>query len=381
MNGVVVAMPQAPSASVTASGGVRRALLELGVTGGATLLLWPLCVTLQRVLGLERAELAVGFMMFHAAHAINDPHFAVTYLLFYRDVRARLTSPELARAQRLRYLMAGFVLPLGLVAWAASALVSRSAPSLGAMTQLMYVLVGFHYVKQGFGVVTLLSARRGVQFAATERRALLAHCYAAWAYGWASPFDPGSTVAEKGVVYDTLAHPTWLEPVTRAAFFASAAWLALTLFNKWRRERRLPLPPLLGFLCTLWFWTTYSGLDPLLIYVIPALHSVQYLYFVWLLKHGEASAHEGPPEFGRPARVVVGALAAGALLLGLVLFHWLPQGLDAALVDARAAAATDLGPTPYFAAIFTFLNLHHYFMDFVIWRRDNPQARYLRTAP
>ncbi len=382
MDGVVVALSpsQAPSASVRA-GGMRRALLELGVTGGATLVFLPLCIVLERLLGLDRAELVVGFTMFHAAHAINDPHFAVTYLLFYRDVRARLTSPELPPAQRLRYLMAGFVLPLALIGWAIGGLVSRSAPALGAMTQLMYLLVGFHYVKQGFGVVTLLSIRRGVQFSATERRALLAHCYAAWAYGWASPFDPGSTVEEKGVVYTTLAHPPWLEPAARAAFFASAVWLAFMLLSKWRRERRLPLPPLVGFLCTLWFWTTYSGLDPLLIYVIPALHSVQYLYFVWLLKHGEASAHEGPPEFGRPARVVVGALAAGALLLGLVLFHWLPQGLDAALIDPRAAAATDLGATPYFAAIFTFLNLHHYFMDFVIWRRDNPQTRYLRAHP
>jgi len=36
-----------------------------------------------------------------------------------------------------------------------------------------------------------------------------------------------------------------------------------------------------------------------------------------------------------------------------------------------------LGPTPYFAAIFAFVNIHHYVMDHVIWRRDNPETRYL----
>jgi hypothetical protein len=76
---------------------------------------------------------------------------------------------------------------------------------------------------------------------------------------------------------------------------------------------------------------------------------------------------------------VLGALAASALLLGLVLFHLLPSGLDAALVDHRAARFSDLGPTPYFAALFTFVNLHHYFMDFVIWRRENPDTAYLRA--
>ena len=36
-----------------------------------------------------------------------------------------------------------------------------------------------------------------------------------------------------------------------------------------------------------------------------------------------------------------------------------------------------LGETPYFAAIFVFVNIHHYFMDFVIWRRENPRTRHL----
>jgi hypothetical protein len=188
---------------------------ELLLSGGASLLLLPLCWLLERGLGLDSADLVVGFLTFHAAHIINDPHFAVTYLLFYRDVKARLFGAQLARAQRLRYLFAGFVAPLGLLLWAVTALATHSARSLGALTQLMFLLVGWHYVKQGFGVVTVLSARRGTRYGLAERRILLAHCFAGWAYAWASPFDPGRLVEEKGVVYTTLAHPHWLEPLTR----------------------------------------------------------------------------------------------------------------------------------------------------------------------
>jgi hypothetical protein len=352
---------------------------EFLLTGGATLLLLPLCWLLERALGLDSADLVVGFLTFHAAHVINDPHFAVTYLLFYRDVKARLFSPQLPRAQRLRYFIAGFVAPLGLLAWAVAALAMHSAPSLGAFTQLMFLLVGWHYVKQGFGVVTVLSARRGTSYSQGERRALLAHAFTGWAYAWASPFDPGRSVEEKGVIYATFAHPHWLEPATRVAFFASAFVLVLILARKWHREGGLPLPPLVGLLSAVWLWTVYSGIDPLFMYLIPALHSVQYLYFVWLLKRNQAGAHEGPPSFGRPAAVVLGAWAASAIGLGLLLFHLLPSALDAALVDARAARFSDLGPTPYFAALFTFVNLHHYLMDFVIWRRENPETRYLRA--
>ncbi|HYQ18175.1 MAG TPA: hypothetical protein VEQ58_20515, partial [Polyangiaceae bacterium] len=324
-------------------------------------------------------ELAIGFLTFHAAHVINDPHFAVTYLLFYRDVRARAFGAEQPPTQRLRYLFAGFVAPLALCAWAVTALSTASARSLGAMTQLMFLLVGWHYVKQAFGVVTVLSLRRGVSYDLNERRILLGHCFAAWAYAWASPFDPGRTVEEKGVIYATLSQPSWLEPTTRALFFASVLPLAWMLLRKWWRSRALPLPPLIGMLCSVWFWVVYSGIDPLMMYLIPALHSLQYLYFVWLLKRGHARAFEGPPSFGRPVASVLGAWAAGSLILGLQLFHLAPGALDAALVDARAARFSDLGPTPYFAALFTIVNLHHYFMDFVIWRRENPETRYLRV--
>lgn len=353
--------------------------VEFLLTGGASVPLLACCWLLERALGLDSAELLVGFLTFHAAHLINDPHFSVTYLLFYRDVRARLFGSELPRAQRWRYFFAGFVVPLGLLGWGVTALVGHSARSLGALTQLMFLLVGWHYVKQGFGVVTVLSGRRGASYTLAERRALLTHCFAGWAYAWASPFDPGRAVEEKGVIYTTFAQPGWLEPVTRIAFFASLLALLIMLARKWRRERRLVIGPLLGLLSSVWLWTVYSGLDPLFMYLIPALHSVQYLYFVWLLKRNEAGAHEGPPSFGRPVATVLGAWAAAALALGLVLFHLLPSALDSALVDRRAARFSDLGVTPYFAALFAVVNLHHYFMDFVIWRRENPDTKYLRA--
>ncbi|MEJ7732470.1 MAG: hypothetical protein WKG00_25105 [Polyangiaceae bacterium] len=341
----------------------------------------PLCWLLRRVLGLDDAELAMGFLTFHAATVLNDPHFAVTYLLFYKDARARALGEAFAPRQRARWWVAGVLVPIALAAWAAVALATRSAPLLGWMVQLMFFLVGWHYVKQGFGVLTVLSARRGVRWSDRERRVVLAHCFAGWAYAWASPADAGRLVEEKGVVYRSLAHPLGVESVTFALFLASAAALGATLVRKWHRERRPPpLAPLCGLLVTVWLWTVYSAADPLMRYLVPALHSVQYLYFVWLLRRNEARASEGPPLFGRPAAVQVGFLAASAVLLGWVVFRGGPSFLDDVLAvssQRRLATMDDLGPTPYFAAVFVFVNIHHYFMDTVIWRRDNPQTRHL----
>jgi hypothetical protein len=347
------------------------------LVGGVTPLLFPISWALRRYFGLDASEYAVGFLMFHAAFVINDPHFAVTYVLFYKGGLARAFDRALPAWQRARYFTAGVVVPVALATWAIAALTAKSAVALGAMIQLMFLLVGWHYVKQGFGVMTVLSARRGVRFGRLERWAVLAHCYAGWAYAWASPPDAGTEVEEKGVVYTTVAHGHWLERATFAVLLATAVVLLIVLLRKWRREGRLPLwTPLTALLASIWSWSIYSSVDPLVVYVVPALHSVQYLYFVGLMKGNEARDREGPPWFETSARVRVGILAVSALALGWLLFHGAPTALDDLLVPRRARAS-DLGPTPYFAALYTLVNIHHFFMDAVIWRRENPETRYL----
>jgi hypothetical protein len=354
---------------------------EFLIVGGATLFLFPLSWLLRRCFGLDGPELAAGALTFYAAYLVNDPHFSVTYLLFYRRAWSRMLHRDTGHAQRIRYAVAGFLVPACLVGWAAFALATHSAEGLGWMIQLMYVLVGWHYVKQGFGVLTVLSARKGIFFTTLERKIILGHCYAGWAFAWANPSAAAGEFEEKGVVYWAMAHPRWLEVLCGLVLALSTAALVVVLAMKWWRQRRLPpLAPLIGFLTTVWSWTIFSAADRLVQYLIPALHSLQYLYFVWLMKRGEARAEEGPPDFGRPVAVRLGFLALSAVGLGWILFHGAPGILDAALVGrpARGAVSDSLGRTPFVAAFFVVVSIHHYFMDYVLWRRDNPDTRYLR---
>jgi hypothetical protein len=351
---------------------------EFCAVGGLTPVFFALSWLLRRAYPLDPLDYGFGFTTFYAANLINNPHFAVTYLLFYRDVRARAFGGVFVPAQRARYLLAGFAVPLVLGAWAVAALSMKSAPMLGLLIQLMFLLVGWHYVKQGFGVMTVLAARRGVSFLPRERLAILAHCYAGWAYAWASPYDPGRELEEKGVVYRSIAHPRGLEGLTLIVLLATIPPLVWVLAQKWRRERRFPLlTPLLALLCSVWAWSIYASIDPLVKYVVPALHSLQYLYFVRLMKRNEAREREGPPWFETSARVRLAILALSAVGLGWLFFHGAPVALDDALLSRRHRF-DDLGETPCFAALYAFVNIHHYFMDFVLWRRENPETRFLR---
>jgi hypothetical protein len=373
-----VSVAALPSSATEVAPAHTDSIPELLAVGGLTLVLFPLAWLMRASLGLDEAELAVGFVMFHAAHFLNDPHFAVTYLIFYKDVRARVLGSAWRGAQRVRYVIAGFVVPAVLVLWAGCALVSRSAQALGFMAQLMFLLVGWHYAKQGFGVLTVLSARRGVRFEARERSVILAHCYAAWAFAFANPSRAAGMFEEKGVVYWAPPRPEWLELGSGAALALSTLALIFVLAAKWRRDGGLPFTPLIGFLVTIWFWTIYTTIDPLVRYVIPALHSLQYMYFVWLMKRNEARAHEGEPHFGPPVHTRLTALALSALFLGWVLFRGAPSWLDTSVASGWTTQA--LGDTPFFAAFFLVVNLHHYFMDHVIWRRENAETRYLQDA-
>lgn len=373
------AIPLSSSAEAPAASPSR--LIEFLLVGGATLVLFPLSWIVRKFVGLDPSELAVGFLTFYAAYVVNDPHFTVTYFLFYKDARRRAFDPGVPLASRVRWVVSGVLVPAVLVAWAATSLALGSAQGLGWMVQVMFLLVGWHYVKQGFGVVTVLSSRHGVRVSDRERLAILVHCFAGWAYAWANPAMPAGEFEERGVVYWAPARPHWFELVALVVLMASSAWLVMTLVTEAKKRGRfLPLAPLGGFLITVWAWTIYSSIDPLLRYAIPALHSIQYLYFVWLMKRNEARSQEGPPSFGRPVAVRVGGLAVGALVLGWLLFHGVPGFLDGAFVPRarRNVIVGPLGETPFFAAFYVFVNIHHYFMDHVVWRRDNPDTAYLR---
>lgn len=378
MNQVAALDIAAPGRSATARPRLAQPAVEFLLTGGGTLLLLPVFWLLRSALGLSDAEFWVSFLAFHLAYVVNDPHFAVTYLLFYRRVRERAFGSSFSRLQRVRYVIAGFVAPTVLVVWLAWALETKSAFAFGCLFQLMFFLVSWHYVKQAFGILLVLSARRGVRFAPLERQLFLAHALFAWFYARATPFDPGMPQIEQGVFYHSFRHPDFLVWATGVPFWISAVGAVWALGSFFQRTRSLPpLAPLLGFFAPVWLWVVYSSWDPLLLYVIPALHSLQYLYMVALERGGAAQAREHSEDFGPTRGAVLGILAFTAIVLGYVLFHGAPEFLDGALVKRSKEAWGDLGPTPYLAAFVAFVNVHHYFMDAAIWRRELPEMQAL----
>ena len=68
-----------------------------------------------------------------------------------------------------------------------------------------------------------------------------------------------------------------------------------------------------------------------------------------------------------------------ALILGALLFSVAPTILDILaknqVLPASMQYGTAFGPSLYLFAFTIFVNIHHYFVDNVLWRKDNPSVK------
>jgi hypothetical protein len=65
------------------------------------------------------------------------------------------------------------------------------------------------------------------------------------------------------------------------------------------------------------------------------------------------------------------------MLLGFLGFWWIPQKLDTWI----GYDETLFGPTLFLFVFWLFINVHHYFLDSVMWRAENPEVRRNLFAP
>jgi phosphatidylglycerophosphate synthase len=101
-----------------------------------------------------------------------------------------------------------------------------------------------------------------------------------------------------------------------------------------------------------------AALHPMWILLYPFFHSLQYLLFVYAYKRGERASGS--------ARGIWSWFAA-SLLGGAMFFALLPMSLEQWLNPGMSLFL------PVTAAFVIFINIHHYFIDNVIWRKEHTE--------
>ena len=330
----------------------------------------------------------IALLMMILSNVINHPHFAHSYQIFYRGFSRKLRDPARPMKLRARYAFAGLVAPALLVVFFAAAISTSNVQLLGYAANIMAFFVGWHYVKQGYGMLMVDCALKRQFFTAAEKRIFLFNSYAVWIYSWISFNSVMKQQDYFGIPFSTFAVPEAFNAFAMAGAIVFSSATVFVLVRKLLMTGALPFNGVLGYGVSLYPWLLFIRVEPLWLLVVPALHSLQYLAVVYrfetnyrrdmdaasLASH-DAHAPEGPPKRGRARGLVAFALTGVAL--GVLGFWILPELMNKYVPYDKSLFGAQL----FIFVFWIFINVHHYFIDNVIWRRDNEEAqRYLFAA-
>jgi hypothetical protein len=348
----------------------RRALVspqaDFWLLGGTSILTFALYLSVLPFMPRD-VRLAVPAFIILFSFILSYPHFVYSYLLFYRGFTDRLFGKDTGVFSRIRHALAGVVVPAAMAAYFAVTFSVRDPAMVGWAYFVMLLTVGWHYVKQGYGVLITLSLYKGIYYSAWEKRVLWVNAYAVWLWSWAAANNAlAAQMVEKDYppgLYPSIPLPAWV--VTYGGVFACITTLAAAavLVAPWLEgEKKLSANALVGYVSAIYMWVLMPRIDMMFYAIVPLFHGLQYLPFVYKFKREEFRQMTGPKAMGG---FVI--FAATGLLAGAVLMEFFPKALD------RNFGITGLSYDPKFflTSFIVFINIHHYFIDAAFWRRDN----------
>ncbi|MER8897362.1 hypothetical protein [Mesorhizobium sp. M0676] len=347
--------------------------------GGSAFLILPVLFLVP----LEYEGPVAATMVF-VAYLVNYPHFAHSYQLFYRNFGRKVTGDGYDRSLQLRYIFAGIVVPLVMAGFFAYGAAAANTRLLGYATNAMFFFVGWHYVKQGYGMLMVDAVLKRKFFDDRDKKVLLVNSYAVWILAWLQTNTAVTQGKYYGLDYYTFAAPSWITDIAMLAAVASTAATLLMLVNRWRKNGGgLPYNGLVAYVASLYLWILIARVNPLWLLIVPALHSLQYLAVVWRYQTNverDSSDAESDPQpkilsfLGPLYRFRLVGFIVGGTALGYLGFWLIPSALTALIPYDRQV----LGSSLFFFIVLIFINVHHYFLDNVMWRRGNPEvSRYL----
>jgi hypothetical protein len=374
--------PMQPAAAPRSPAGGRAAhlfhpLADFLLVGGVSAVLLPAAWLLDEA-ECQAILPALGSAAIVLATLINYPHFAHSYQLLYEGFGAKVFGAASAPCQRLRYAWSGILAPALIAAALVGACRWGGARALGEAANAMSFLVGWHYVKQGYGVLLVLSTRLGAALVESERVWLKRNAYAVWIYSWAALNRGVRESTLLGVTVRTLDVPEALILASGACAIVTTSVVAAALVRRLvLRRQAVSVSGLVAYFCALYLWVVARYSNPVFALLVPVFHSLQYLPFVWRSQlDGAGLEPSGTANAAGRRQLATSRLAvfvAGGTALGWLGFVGVPDLLQQTIAPDPAV----FGPSAWAFLFFVSINVHHYFIDNVIWRRDDETARRL----
>lgn len=344
--------------------------------GGGSLLLF---VLLALLIPLEAATPAISVITLGLANLINHPHFAHSYQIFYQNFWQKISQSNPSKSLRIRYILAGLIIPTALGGFFATSIQMNDAMMLSYGANIMLFFVGWHYVKQGYGMLIVESVLKRKFFLDSEKKIFLVNAYTSWIFFW---LLTNWTISEEniwGLRTVAFSIPMWMLYLGGVVAMVTTG-LTLSMLGKKYFIEKSPLPfnGLIAYFTSVYIWMALR-LDPFFLFLIPVFHSLQYLIVVWRYQYNKTHFSPLDPQSGKAGKETVFSInlwkfvrfIAVGVALGYLGFWGAPQFLDATIPYNR----TVFGGTMFMFIFWIFINIHHYFIDNVIWKRENPDTK------
>jgi hypothetical protein len=281
--------------------------------------------------------------------AVNWPHFSATVHRLYHS-----------RANIQQYPLTAIAVPLLILGgvWASFVEPDAVAPYF---VKLYLIWSPYHFSGQTLGLTLLYARRAGLRFTKGERFVLAAFIFATFIVPLVR-FETGrGDRVYYGVNYPTMGLPDWTRVVAESWLAVTAVALVLVLLRLKRGGRPLPLIVLLPALAQFVWFVPGSGLAAFNEFV-PMFHSLQYLFIAWALQLKEKLDVKALAPSRRYVLWETFRWLVLNVIGGLLLFETLPLVFQ--VTGASAAFATGV--------IFAAVQIHHFFVDGVIWKLKSP---------
>jgi len=295
-----------------------------------------------------------------------------SYQLLYGD-----NGSEIFKKPAL--IWASVIVPLLLIFTFGYLIFNTHVHGLSWIVQLMFVSVGWHYVKQVFGMIIVPSAQNGVFLNGVERKIILTNLYSLWALSFLWGQSSEREASFYGVKYAIVGVSDLFIKGALAVVILTGMAAVVIILMRYLIEGRTVHPYGMLAYISLYAWYLPVSQHPHFFYMIPFFHSLQYLMFVMAVKHKENLTKFNLGEMvGRSLYVKALFKFFGvSIFSGLLFFMWLPELLDHYFMKYSPDQASLLGGSVFMASFHLFINIHHYFIDNVVWRKESKTLRIL----
>ncbi len=338
--------------------------------GGASLLILPMLYFVSSEQQLT-SWLMVTLLL---ANVINHPHFALSLLIFYRTFFHNLIDPLFDKILKIRMVFAGIVVPGVMLVFFYRCVVTADLVTIGYAANAMLFLVGWHYAKQGYGMLMLDSVLKKQFFTKKEKDLLRYNAHVCWFCFWLFANDMVSERSIWGLNYYSFSVPISILYAAILVALVSSSLVALLLFRlHLSAERSLPIVGVMAYTVSIYVWLL-GRFHPAMLMVIPVFHSLQYITVVARYEINRSSVLTHSKRDQKVHLVLFSLLAIGLGGCGFWLFPILNQQW------VNPEYTTTFGSGIFLFIYWIFINIHHYFIDNVIWRRENKEtSKYLFT--